>query len=121
MTSETRSDALPAKRDEVAAQLRHLADLVERDRWEDAGRCMDVVKDGFMTCFAAWNKLRMQRSINRFGPKALFAGVQAVIAASKFDYEGCATWTSEMEGHCEQLEANRTRYGFRANPRSIAP
>lgn len=64
-SSETRSDVLPARRDEVAAQLHRLAELVQHDRWEEAGKLMDTAHDDFMSVFAAWNKLRFKRNLER--------------------------------------------------------
>ena len=121
--SETRSDALPAKRDEVVAQLMQLADLVQHDRWEDAGHCMDVVKDGFTTCCAAWTKLRMQRNLAKRSAEldeeltaaGLPGGRNAVrnenlrnlMASGRLYIRPHEPGTN---GHEEQLEANRVTF-----------
>lgn len=63
--SETRSDALPEKRDEVAAQLERLAALVRADKWQEAGLAFDVMQDGFTSVFTRWNALRMNRNMAR--------------------------------------------------------
>lgn len=63
--SETRADALPEKRDEVAAQLERLAALVRADKWQEAGPAFDVMQDGFTSVFTRWNALRFKRNIER--------------------------------------------------------
>lgn len=77
--NETKSDAIVHKRDEVAAQLRRLADLVEHDRWEDAAKLHAVMQDGFTTCFTTWNALRFKRNLAKreaeLGAELTLAGI----------------------------------------------
>jgi hypothetical protein len=60
-TTPLRSDDMPAKRDEVVAHLRQLADLVQHDRWEDADLLLDKVNSDFDVIHSAWMTIRQKR------------------------------------------------------------
>jgi hypothetical protein len=63
--AETRADDMPRVRDEVAAQLHRLADLVQNDRWEEAERLAPVVTSAYSTCCNRWRSLKQKRAAER--------------------------------------------------------
>jgi hypothetical protein len=65
MKTETRADDMPRVRDEVAAQLRRLADLVQNDRWEEAERLAPAVTSAYSTCCNRWRSLKQRRAEER--------------------------------------------------------
>jgi hypothetical protein len=63
--AETRADDMPRVRDEVAAQLHRLADLVQNDRWEEAERLAPVVTSAYSTCCNRWRSLKQRKAAER--------------------------------------------------------
>lgn len=108
---KTRSDSIVDKRDEVVAQLRQLADLVQHDRWEAAAKLCDVVGDGFQSVFFAWLKNR-QRTVD------LPRGIASVGAKLRGK---CHTgYDHHSEPVTEQLEACRPHDDWFAQQWAIA-
>jgi hypothetical protein len=66
-TTPLRSDDMPAKRDEVVAHLRQLADLVQHDRWEDADLLLDKVNSDFDVIHHTWKTIRQKRREDEHG------------------------------------------------------
>jgi hypothetical protein len=65
VSADTRADDMPRVRDEVAAQLHRLADLVQNDRWEEAERLAPVVTSAYSTCCNRWRSLKQRRAAER--------------------------------------------------------